>query len=165
MQFNYLSLLTKSLAVELLLLLLLTAGVSLIAVTPSGLGSTLPNITLVSPADLSNTVGIACSSALDVSRDIGEWRNPNGTKVGTLSSSNPLYTLFRINRVELFRRAAITSDQEGIYTCSIPDEEETVQTLYVGIYTSQSHQGDSKSDSDVNVCVIVSPSLPTCSFS
>lgn len=106
------------------------------------LGGPLPNISLVLPEDLSNTVGVACISALDPNEDIGEWRYPNGTLVVGLRDS--LYQLFRRSRVDLFRRTAIRSDQEGIYTCRIPDENGVMQTLYVGIYTTQSHQGDSK---------------------
>ena len=106
------------------------------------LGATLPNVSLIQPDDLSNSVGVSCVSALDINTDIGQWRYPNGTLVDAFVDS--LYRLFRARRVDLFRRSTIRSDQEGIYTCRIPDENGVVQTLYVGIYNRQTHQGDSK---------------------
>ena len=126
--------------------LLLIAGVSLNEVTVSGsnnfLGATLPNVSLILPEDLSNYDGVSCVSALDINADIGQWRYPNGTLVDAFADS--LYRLFRARRVDLFRRSTIRNDQEGIYTCRIPDENGVVQTLYMGIYTTQSHLGDSK---------------------
>lgn len=101
----------------------------------------LPNISIASSIDLGNNEGIACGSALQTGEDIGEWFHPDGSMVRAVDTGDPVYVLNRINHVVLHMRVFFTS-LEGIYTCRIPDENRVVQSLYVGIYTDESYQGD-----------------------
>lgn len=100
----------------------------------------LENITIINSATLSESTGLACSSALSTGQNIGAWHYPDGTS-GTNANGLPLYSLARTNRVDLYRRAPLPSAREGIYTCRIPDENRAMQTLYVGIYTPASFGG------------------------
>lgn len=103
----------------------------------------LANISIINADRIINSEGIACSSALDTSNnDIGVWESPDGTPLNRFL--DPVYTLQRVSRVALFRRAALSSRHEGIYTCRIPDENMNIQLQYVGIYTAERYQGDGK---------------------
>lgn len=101
----------------------------------------LPNITIINSETLLG--GITCSSSLDLSgstEDIGEWHYPDGRVVGP-QRQEPLYTLKRLSRVELHGQSGISSSLEGIYTCRIPDQSRIIRTLYAGIYTPTSYNG------------------------
>lgn len=103
--------------------------------------SPLPNISIISSADIGSSSGLACGSALDTNQNIGEWFYPDGSPVRMITSGDPLYMLLRIGRVDLNRQGTVTSALEGIYTCRIPDQDNTVQSLHVGIYTAESYEG------------------------
>ena len=78
--------------------------------------------------------GIACSSS---GNQIGEWYYPDGTTVREQGSGGPFYVLKRINgRIDLFPRNSLGVNDEGIYTCIIPDEDGMDQTLYIGVYSN-----------------------------
>ncbi len=104
--------------------------------------SSLPNNSIVNANDFgSASGGIHCGSALDSNVDIGGWTHPNGRAVGVLADEGQVYVLFGVGRVALHRRGEFPASLEGIYTCTIPDEERVMQTLYVGIYTDANYRG------------------------
>lgn len=109
----------------------------------NGFFFSLPNISIVSSmVNLGNSRGIACGSALETDDDIGEWLYPDGSSVRVFERGDPLYFLTRINHVVLHSRRDFITSLEGIYTCRIPNENSVMQSLYVGIYTDETFQGD-----------------------
>ena len=63
----------------------------------------------------------------------GEWYFPNGSYVGVADSSN-IYRNRGSSAVRLNRRNNVTIPS-GIFWCDIPDKNETVQNMFVGIYS------------------------------
>ena len=107
-------------------------------------GRQLQNNTLISVDSLTSTYGLACYSADTQSNEIGEWRFPNGSRVGGENSNDQEQVVFghqQIGRVTLQIRDGrqFTSSLEGVYTCRIPDETGTMRTLYAGVYTAASY--------------------------
>ena len=118
--------------------------------------TTLSNNTIVTPQRVFTLKdGLSCYSAalaLDPpNSDIaaGRWFFPNGTQIPAVTGE-VLFFASRIGRVELFinENSQFTSELEGVYTCRIPDETNTIQTLYAGIYTRSSYQNSGK---DTNI--------------
>ena len=90
-----------------------------------------------------------CQSAK--SSDIGVWYYPNGTQVPLFtgafddsSAPSPLFSKRFNGQIALARRAGLSSDIEGLYTCTIPDENGVNQTLVVGAYRTDTYNNNSK---------------------
>lgn len=76
--------------------------------------------------------GLWCQSSLNKT-SIGTWYFPNGATV-PLESGSPLYSNnFSSGQIGLLRNGGISSIQ-GLFTCEIPDNNGTIQILYVAIY-------------------------------
>ena len=64
----------------------------------------------------------------------GEWFAPNGTRVGSVGTTDVLgFWRNRDRRVVRLLRNTGTPP-EGIYQCSIIDADENVRNIYVGLY-------------------------------
>ena len=63
----------------------------------------------------------------------GEWYAPDGTRVS--GTAVPGFTRTRDPMVLRLKRASGTPP-EGIYRCEIEDADETLQTVYVGLYNA-----------------------------
>ena len=64
---------------------------------------------------------------------VGNWFFPNGTRVPARNSKWEFYRdrgqmVVRLNR----RRGGV----EGIYSCEIPDSTNVLQTIYIGVYNT-----------------------------
>ena len=66
----------------------------------------------------------------------GDWFAPDGTRVGTLGSTD--VPGFERNRGPMLVRLRRTSSTpyEGIYRCEVYDATEVPQTVYVGLYNT-----------------------------
>ena len=116
--------------------------------------TTLSNNTIITPQRvLTQLTGLSCySAALDPpNSDIpaGRWFFPNGTQIPAVVGK-VLFIAHRVGRADLLsnENSQFTSELEGVYTCLIPDETNTIQTLYAGIYTMSSYQNSGK-DTDI----------------
>ncbi len=68
----------------------------------------------------------------------GRWQFPNGVIVGSLSgSSTDMFSRTRGNRTVLLHRGINASSPTGIFTCRIPDGNNTDQDVYFGIYNAR----------------------------
>ena len=93
-------------------------------------------------ADSSNNIGtIYCVSGSRIS-GTGQWFAPNGVEI-TESSSSSL-TIVRSNGnvpayagLQLKPGRSVTTNEEGIYTCVIPDERGLQRMLFVALYRYQ----------------------------
>ena len=75
--------------------------------------------------------GVWCQSAMNVN-DVGSWKLPNGSAVSTDVEFAPIRMANRPGQVGLLRSAGIiNSPYQGVYTCTIPDENGVNQTLVV----------------------------------
>ena len=84
----------------------------------------------------------AGSNDIDPPED-ATWTDVNGDSIPQSSRANAqgvlvLYTQRRGKRLNLNRGGGVefTSGHEGVYTCRIDDENGERQTLFVGIYTT-----------------------------
>ena len=113
--------------------------------------TTLSNNTIVTPQNvLTQFSGLSCySTVLTHQNNAGRWFFPNGTQIPA-AVGKVLFIAHRIGRVELLinENSQFTSELEGVYTCLIPDETNTIHTLYAGIYTMSSYQNSGK---DTNI--------------
>ena len=74
--------------------------------------------------------GIWCQSS--DSTGIGSWKLPDGNAVPNIDGVGPIYMESRSGQVALLRRDTIRiSPYQGMYTCTIPDENGVNQTLVV----------------------------------
>ena len=88
--------------------------------------------------------GVWCQSANSGSM-IGTWYLPDGTQVCTVDYTNfPLHVFHVTDQIRLLRDLGITSYQ-GLYSCIIPNENKTNQTLWVGIYGNSNFDSSGKS--------------------
>ena len=106
-------------------------------------GQILPNNSLISAGSLSSRYGLACYSVDERSNTIGEWRFPDGRRVGS-ETNDQVQVLFahtQIGRVTLQIREGrqFPSTLEGVYSCLIPDENGIVRTLYAGVYSTDNY--------------------------
>ena len=93
-------------------------------------------------ADGSNNIGtIYCVSGSRIS-GIGQWFAPNGAEISETSNSS--MTVVRSNGnipayagLQLKPGRSVTANDEGVYTCAIPDERGLRQILFVGLYRDQ----------------------------
>ena len=75
--------------------------------------------------------GLWCQSAKDDS-DIGSWKLPDGSAVPDDLSAIPIYMANKPGQVGLLRVSGIGNyPYQGMYTCTIPDENGVSQTLVV----------------------------------
>ena len=75
--------------------------------------------------------GLWCQSAINVS-DIGSWQLPDGSAVTDDLSATPIHMANKPGQVGLLRALGIGSSlYQGLYTCTIPDENGVTQMLVV----------------------------------
>ena len=87
--------------------------------------------------------GLWCQSAMNVS-GIGRWMLPNGNPVSDDLNYNPIHMARSNGQVGLLRSTGIgTSPYEGIYICTIPDENGIIQTLAVWAARNDAYDGTS----------------------
>ena len=85
--------------------------------------------------------GVCCQSAMNVS-DIGSWKLPNGSAVSDDLDFNPIHMANRPGQVGLLRsKGIISSPYQGMYTCTIPDENGVTQTLVVWAAGNAAYDG------------------------
>ena len=85
--------------------------------------------------------GLWCQSAMNVS-GIGSWKLPNGNAVPDNLSADPIHMANRPGQVGLLRSASIASSPyQGMYTCTIPDENGVTQTVVVWTAGNQAYFG------------------------
>ena len=65
----------------------------------------------------------------------GEWYAPNGNRVGG-TPAVPGFMRTRGSMVVRLGESTGTPPLEGIYRCEIEDADETLQTVYVGLYNA-----------------------------
>ena len=69
----------------------------------------------------------------------GGWFDPNGSMIEFDSSSaQGFYSSGGPQEIRLIRGTGIPA--EGIYTCQVPDDSNTTQTLFVGLYNESGGQ-------------------------
>ena len=85
--------------------------------------------------------GVWCQSAMNVS-DIGSWKLPNGNAVSDDLEFDPIHMANRPGQVGLLRSSGIgSSPYQGMYTCTIPDENGVNQTLVVWVASNFAYNG------------------------
>ena len=109
----------------------------------SSSGRQVQNNSVISGNSLEYRHGLACYTSVDRTNTIGEWIFPDGRGVGA-EAIDPQQVLFRhrqLGRVTLQIREGqqFTHQFEGVYTCLIPDETDTMRTLLVGIYSATTY--------------------------
>ena len=83
--------------------------------------------------------------------DIGLWYYPNGSQVPLFDGNfgynngapNPVFSKRFIGQIALARKAGL-SGYEGLYSCTILDENGVNQTQVVGIYGSYTYNSNSQ---------------------
>ena len=103
------------------------------------LNRTIPNYAMIAGRDFLDrdrsddglNDGMWCQSAMNID-DIGSWKLPNGNAVPDDLNANPIHMANRPGQVGLQRSDGINySPYQGMYTCTIPDENGVTQTLVV----------------------------------
>ena len=85
--------------------------------------------------------GLWCQSALNVS-DIGSWQLSNGSAVPDNLNARPVHMANRPGQVGLLRNGSIGfSPYQGMYTCTIHDEQGVRQTLVVWATGNSAYDG------------------------
>ena len=75
--------------------------------------------------------GLWCQSAMNIN-SIGSWQLPDGSTVTDDLNADPIHMANRPGQVGLLRSAGIgKSPYQGMYVCTIPDENGINQTLVV----------------------------------
>ena len=87
--------------------------------------------------------GLWCQSAMNVS-GIGSWKLPNGNAVPDDLDFDPIHMASSVGQVGLLRSDSIRDSlYEGMYTCTIPDENGVNQTLAVWVAGNAAYNGAS----------------------
>ena len=87
--------------------------------------------------------GLWCQSSMNVS-DIGNWKLPNGSVVPGNLTTNPIHMAMRPGQVGLLRSSSIGySPYQGMYICTIPDENGVLLTLIVWASGNSAYDGKS----------------------
>ena len=99
--------------------------------------------------DPNNIVDALWCQSANSGSDIGLWYYPIGTQVPLFTGAftdgpSPLFSKRFNGQIALARRAGISSDIEGPYTCIISDENGVNQTLVVGAYRTNTYNNNSK---------------------
>ena len=119
-----------------LMLLIIFPGVRLYQ---GALNTEIPNYAMLAFRDFADddenmdglNDGVWCQSAMNVS-GIGSWKLPNGSAVSDDPSVPRIHMANRPGQVGLLRTANLGAQPYlGMYTCTIPDENEVNQTLVV----------------------------------
>ena len=85
--------------------------------------------------------GLWCQSAMNVS-NIGSWKLPNGNVVSDDLTATPIHMANNQSQVGLLRSGGIgSSPYQGMYTCTIPDENGVSQTLVVWAGGNNAYDG------------------------
>ena len=128
----------------------------------------LPNNTILSPEDIGTSVNqaILCETARDENDHGGTWYDPTGEELPDGASGNVLFNSTNFGGVS-FRRGSVEFDSagvEGVYRCRIRDENGIFQTLYAGIYRTNSYQNSSEPLNTAPCCpstaLFILPSFP-----
>ncbi len=94
---------------------------------------------MVSAQQVTTTKGIVCiSDATDI--DVATWIHPSNTTLPTYPDSSAFIFITRSccnGFVELKHAGRIPEEDQGVYTCIIRDRNDTLQTLYIGFYSSK----------------------------
>ena len=100
----------------------------------------LPNIAIVSADQINGLVGsgLKCFTNDTVSFNIGQWTLPDNS-IAQTSFADTVYNLRGPGSVTLYRTRQLTSDLEGIYTCTIPDTNNVLHVLYIGLYKQENY--------------------------
>ena len=97
--------------------------------------------------------GLWCQSAMNVS-GIGSWKLPNGNAVSDDLEFDPIHMANRPGQVGLLRSSGIgPSPYQGMYTCTIPDENGVIQTLVVCAANNAAYDG-TKGNRELNNLLI-----------
>jgi hypothetical protein len=97
----------------------------------------------IGDADGDTNTSLLCMTNLpsccDTNRS-GNWFPPNGgSPLDSSRGSSGLYQNWDDNQsIELRRPSSVVSTEEGLYRCEVPDGDQVIQTLYVGVYTAAS---------------------------
>ena len=87
--------------------------------------------------------GLWCQSAMNVS-GIGNWNFPNGSAVPDDLNASPMHMANRPGQVGLLQTSGSglgRSPYQGMYTCTIPDENGVIQTLVVWAGSNNAYDG------------------------
>ena len=98
-------------------------------------GGELANFTIIPAGDFSDSLisnVLWCQSANN-RPTIGEWFVPSGTNVTAVDDDGPLHVYYDEGQIGLLRDLGIGNEQ-GLYRCVIPDENEVNQDLWIAIY-------------------------------
>ena len=103
---------------------------------------TLDDIGENDTALLCKTIQTACCRPLHTGNTwpvLGNWFYPNETRVLSLGNNTDFYRTREQMEVLLHRRRG---GEDGIYRCEIPDSENVLQTIYIGVYNASSGTGE-----------------------
>ena len=116
---------------------------------------TIPNFSMIrggqffdKPFNTDNVIdALWCQTAFNDSH-VGMWFFPNGSLVASVDTfanpgTEPVFSVRSVGQIALARDNSL-SGYEGLYTCIIPDESGTNQTLVVGIYRTQTYNENSE---------------------
>ena len=98
-------------------------------------GGALTNFTVMPATDFADTTidnVLWCQSANNRT-PIGEWFVPSGMNVSTEDDAGPLHVHYDEGQIGLLRDAGI-GDEQGLYKCVIPDENEVNREFWIAIY-------------------------------
>ena len=85
--------------------------------------------------------GVWCQSAMN-GNDIGSWKLPSGSAVSDDLEFEPIHMANRPGQVGLLRSYGIgSSPYQGMYTCTIPDENGITQTLVIWAGANTAYDG------------------------
>ena len=70
----------------------------------------------------------------------GNWYFPNGSRIPSSGNLNTTFHRTRGHMVVLLNRKR--GGEDGIYCCEIPDSVNVTQTIYIGVYTTNSSIGE-----------------------
>ena len=89
--------------------------------------------------------GVWCQTAMNVSK-IGSWQLPNGSTVTNNLNATPIHMANWPGQVGLLRVTPgpigdVNSPYQGMYTCTIPDENGVNQTLVVWAAGNNAYDG------------------------